>query len=249
MGMLIQGIWDNNADQSMQDGAYQRETSPLPTRIDSTILERLERKPSEFALIASSSCPWSHGAVLTSVLKGFNERLPIHLAGGPRVEGYTLLPSGPLAATPELKHIHQLYTRTNATFTGRATVPILWDLIHAKIISNSSADIMRAFNTSGNGLDLSPIAQRATIEALTISIFDGLSNAVYRAGKAQRQDEYQEAVENVYKTMNMLEQRLSDRAFLFGSSITEADIRLFATLVRFDTVYAHALQMHPKAVG
>ncbi len=238
MGMLIDGAWDDTADRFMQGGAFQREQSQMPTNIDNATLSALREDRSRFVLVASNSCPWSHGAVLAMVISGLHKQLPLQLAGGVRIEGYTLLPDGPLSAGGNIRFIHQLYTKTDPQFTGRATVPVFWDRKYNRILSNSSVDIVRMFDQAGQGPSLYPEPLRAEIDALTGEIYHGLSNMVYRAGLAELQDEYDKAVGAVFDTMDMLEERLSVRQYLFGQQITEADIRLFATLVRFDTVYA-----------
>lgn len=238
MGMLIDGQWDPNADRTMQSGTYRREASALATVIDAGVVHALGHDPDRFVLIASASCPWSHGAVIALALSELSDYVPIQWAGGPRIEGYGLLPDGPITRSGEINHAHQLYSLTDRTYTGRATVPMLWDSKQQMVLSNSSADIILAFNQAGPGPELRPENLAKQIDALTHEIFDGLSNAVYRAGKAERQDEYDEAVNTVFDTMDRLEDRLIDQRFLFGGSLTTADIRLFATLVRFDTVYA-----------
>lgn len=235
MGMLVDGRWQADADRSIVAGRYRREQSALVSDIDPA---ELRAQPERFVLVASASCPWSHGAVLALVLSGLSGRLGVQAAGGPRVEGYGLLPDGVIRDGMGLRHAHQLYTLSDPAYTGRATVPLLWDRQKGRLRSNSSADIMAAFNMAGNGADLLPPAQAAEITALTQRIFDGLSNAVYRAGKAERQDEYDAAVDLVFDTLDWLEQRLSDQPYLFGAALTLADLRLFATLARFDTVYA-----------
>ncbi|MEM7615755.1 MAG: glutathione S-transferase C-terminal domain-containing protein, partial [Pseudomonadota bacterium] len=237
MGMLIAGKWDKDADRSMVAGTYQREQSALPSLIDP---QALREDPGRFVLVASASCPWSHGAVITLVLSQLWGRIPLQWAGGPRIEGYGLLPDGPIIAAGEIRHAHQLYTLTDPDYTGRATVPILWDSAAERICSNASADIIAALNQAGPGPgpDLHPAPLATAIETLTAEIFEGLSNAVYRAGKAQRQDAYDQAVDTVFATMDRLEARLTGQHYLFGEALTTADIRLFATLVRFDTVYA-----------
>jgi putative glutathione S-transferase len=240
MGMLIDGKWDDVADQSMVSGTYRREQSSLPTSIDAQILTRMGEEQGRFFLIASASCPWSHGAVLALVLGGLKDILDIQWAGGPRREGYGLLPGGPLPNRSEFQHVHHFYTSTVSNYTGRSTVPILWDAKHRKVLSNSSTDIIVAFDSVSTQTDLCPAGLRREIDDMTLYIFDGLSNAVYRAGKSQRQDEYDQAVDTVFGTLDELEARLEGRSFLFlfGDTLTQADIRLFATLVRFDTVYA-----------
>jgi putative glutathione S-transferase len=238
MGMLIDGKWDDVADQSMVSGTYRREQSSLPTSIDTQFLKRIGEDQGRFFLIASASCPWSHGAVLALVLGRLKDTVNIQWAGGPRLEGYGLLPGGQLPNRSEFQHVHQFYTSTIPSYTGRSTVPILWDAKHRKVISNSSADIIAAFDAVSANMELFPSGIRREIDDLTQYIFDGLSNAVYRAGKSQRQDEYDEAVDTVFGTLDELEARLEGRSFLFGDTLNQADIRLFATLVRFDTVYA-----------
>lgn len=238
MGMLINGKWDNDADRSMASGRYRREESALMTAIGQNHLHGMQQDPGRFVLVASASCPWSHGAVIALVLSELSDRVLIQWAGGPRVEGYGLRPTGPISDYGQIKHAHQLYALTDPGYTGRATVPILWDSAEQKALSNSSADIISAFNRAGGGPDLQPKHLSRDIETLTKEIFDGLSNAVYRAGKAERQDEYDDAADTVFATMARLEDRLGDQRFLFGDVMSTADIRLFATLVRFDTVYA-----------
>lgn len=238
MGMLVDGTWQNDADRTMRAGAYRREPSPLVTVIDADVRRALGAEPQRFVLVASASCPWSHATVIALVLSGLSDAVPVQNAGGPRVEGYGLLPDGPLSGSRAVRHVHQLYSMTDPAYTGRATVPLLWDRQRETVLSNSSADIILAFDAAGPGPDLRPEPLSGDIDRLTAEIFDGLANAVYRAGMAERQDEYDLAADRVFATLDRLEQRLGDRRFLFGPALTTADIRLFATLVRFDTVYA-----------
>lgn len=238
MGMLIDGKWDNNTDRFMVDGVFQREASALNSQFNDASFQALKNRSERFVLVASASCPWSHGAVIASVLCGHSDRLAVQWAGGPRIEGYGLLPGGTLSGAKGITYVHQLYSKTDPAFTGRTTVPVLWDSETQQILSNSSADIIDAFVQTGAGALRSDNVGRRHVEALTQDIFDGLSNAVYRAGLAEKQEEYDMAVDTVFATMDRLEARLADKQFLFGSTMTTADVRLFATLVRFDTVYA-----------
>jgi len=237
MGMLIDGRWHDDADHSMQDGAYRRELSALPSRLDAAVVDELRETPERFVLVVSFSCPWSHAAVLAWQLKGFAKRRPLQIAGGPRVQGYAIKPDGPLAKAG-YRHAHELYSATDPTYTGRATVPALWDEREQAVLSNSSEDIMVALDKAGTGPNLFPDEHVDDMAVFLPQLFDSLSNAVYRAGKAQRQDEYEEATRSVYAMLHTLEERLSSQTYLFGQAITAADLRLFATLVRYDTVYA-----------
>lgn len=238
MGMLIDGKWQELADRSMVSGAYRRQQSGLQSTIDEQFLHQLRMSKDRFFLIASASCPWSHGAVIALVLAGFDKRVGIQWVGGPRIEGYGLMSGGPLPNRGEYQHVHQFYTATESDYTGRSTVPVLWDAHRSQIISNSSEDIMLAFDAVSRKVDLRPQAYCEEIDALNRYIFEGLSNAVYRAGKSQRQDEYDEAVNTVFDTLDSLENRLAGQVYLFENNFSQSDIRLFATLVRFDTVYA-----------
>jgi len=238
MGMLIDGRWHSDADHSMVSGTYRREASALPTSIDAQVLQEIASEPGRFFLIASASCPWCHAAVIALIFAGWRESIDIQWAGGQRIEGYRLLPGGPTPDRSDFQHVHQFYTSTDPNYTGRSTVPVLWDAKHRKVLSNSSEDIIVAFNDIGRGINFRPEGMLNDIEKLTKHIFDGLSNAVYRAGNSERQDEYDEAADHAFRTLNELEDRLKTQPFLFGTTVTQADIRLFATLVRFDTVYA-----------
>lgn len=238
MGMLIDGKWDNNVDRFMIDGKFRREVSALPSAINGEVLQGLQNHPEKYVLVASASCPWSHGAVIASVLCGHSDRLGIQWAGGPRIEGYGLLAKGSITEAGDVQYVHQLYSMTDPVYTGRTTVPVLWDIDKQRVLSNSSAGIIAAFVQTGSGQDLKPSNNADEVEALTQEIFDGLSNAVYRAGLAEKQDEYDAAVNTVFAALDRLETCLHDQKFLFGSEMTIADVRLFATLVRFDTVYA-----------
>jgi putative glutathione S-transferase len=242
MGMLIEGRWDDETDRTMVDGRYVRAGSAFDGPIDAAVTDAIAAGEGRHVLVASNSCPWSHRTTLVRAVKNLSERLPLHVAGGPRVEGYGLLADGPLnadRATP-LRHMHQLYTLTEPVYTGRVTVPVLWDAAEERIVSNDSATLMRALGSiaSENGLVLVPADRQAEIDALNDEIHHGLANAVYEAGQAQAQDAYDEAVGRVFATLSMLDRRLAGRRFLFGEALTETDLRLFATLVRFDAVYA-----------
>ncbi len=237
MGMLINGIWSEE-DRTFEEGAYVRMASPIQGAAG------LCEEQGRFWLIASKSCPWSHRAVLLHSLKGLGDLIPIHFAHGPRIEGYAAnggkswqVPG----AAKTVRHLHQLYSLHDEAFTGRVTVPLLWDGADQQIISNDSADMLRLFDGLGNqrGRDftLRPPSLAQAIDAANEEIYEGLNNAVYRAGFARAQSAYEAAVDEVFKTLDRLEARLETSRYYFGAALSETDLRLFPTLVRFDAVY------------
>ena len=242
MGMLIEGRWASEADRFIEDGAFVRETGTFDLELDAEDIRALAAEPGRFRLIASRSCPWSHRTLLVRAVKGLERLLPVAIAGEPRIEGYALRDetSAEWSGILRLRHVHQLYTLGDPGYSGRATVPLLWDTARRRVVSNGSARIMRALDAAAGAerYTLLPGHLAPEIDGLNRRVDKGLANAVYRAGLAQRQDAYDEAVADVFATLDEFEDRLAGRRYLFGSIVTEADWRLFPTLVRFDPVYA-----------
>lgn len=240
--MLIDGRWTDD-DRSIVEGRFVRPDSVLSAALGD-VVERLRAQPGRYHLIASSSCPWSHRTLLVRALKGLESCVPLQVAGGKRSEGYAIAGGAPWMVPgtgKRIRHLHELYSLSDPRYSGRATVPVLWDSYTRRIVSNESARIMRAFDAAGansaGAFTLVPSTLRKRIDALNAEVQAGLSEAVYRAGFAQRQDAYEEAVESVFGVLGRLERRLAEGRYLFGRTITEADWRLFPTLVRFDAVY------------
>ena len=236
MGMLIDGVWCEGTDRYMQDGAFKRESSELPPLSAREIAARLQNE-TDIVLVVSQSCPWSHRTTLARALKSL-ENISVTLVGGPRVEGYALtgFPELDPGADP-IRHVHQLYTATDPAYTGRATVPVLWDKGTRTVLSNSSEVIARALDQIGHSWRLAPNDLASEIDVLNSRIYEGLANAVYRSGFATAQSAYVEATCDVYATLDRLEERLTERRCLFGQQVTESDLFLLSTLVRFDAVY------------
>ena len=235
MGMLIDGRWCADTDRFMQDGVFAREASGLRNPAPQELLARM-RCDSGCLLVISKSCPWSHRVALVRALKGLRG-LPVVIAGGPRVEGYAL-PAGVPGIAAD--HVHQLYSATDAAFTGRATVPLVWDPRSRTVLANDSALIARVLDLMETACpwSLRPDHLAGDIDALNTRLYADFANAVYRAGFAQTQAAYDEAVQAVFVTLRWLEAHLSGNRFLLGQVLTEADVFLFPTLVRFDAIYA-----------
>lgn len=198
-----------------------------------------------YHLYVALTCPWASRTLMVRKLKGLEHVVSVLVAEpfltdqGWRFGDY---PGANRDTLNGATYLHELYTRINPLYTGRATVPVLWDKKRQTIVNNESADIVRMLNNSfgqfsKNGIDLYPSDLRADIDALNDPIYRKLNNGVYRAGFATTQQAYEEAFWDVFEMLDALEQRLEGRSFLFGDRITEADIRLFVTLIRFDAVY------------
>ena len=197
-------------------------------------------------------CPWASRTLIGRSVKGLEDAVSVSVVDP------EMSPQGwRFGAEPDelngARYLHEIYTRADPVFTGRATVPVLWDTVRNTIVSNESADILRMFN-SGFGdladgtLDLYPADLRDAIDALNERIYPKLNNGVYRAGFATTQVAYDEAFEDVFDMLDELERRLADgRAFLFGERFTEADIRLFVTLVPLRRGLSRPVQVQPAA--
>lgn len=243
MGMLLNGIWQDQG-RPVIDGNYQRPFSPLRLDPGNNVLEAMNIEPDRFWLIASHSCPWSHRVTITVNLKGLRNNVSIHFAHGKRLQGYPLDDGEkwPVPGTDRtIRHLHELYTLNDPTFSGRTTVPVLWDSRARCILSNESANIISALDQVTCGicspLCLRPRELEPDIDRANAWIYKALNNAVYRAGFAQSQQAYDEAVRTVFLTLDTLERHLADHRYYFGRMITETDVRLFPTLVRFDSIY------------
>ncbi|MEP3245256.1 MAG: glutathione S-transferase C-terminal domain-containing protein [Sneathiella sp.] len=241
MGALIDGKWTEEAEKAFREGAFTRTESIFNQRLSQGVLSSIAAREQRYYLIASLSCPWSHRVILVRALKGLNKKLPLVIAKGPRIEGYAVDGSEiPGLEGKNIHHIHQLYALTDPTYSGRATVPLLWDSKEERIICNSSSPLMRSLDDlmEETSIQLVPSSELHQINCLNTRIHTGLSNAVYRAGLARSQAAYKDAVDHVFATLDFLEDRLSVSRYLCGSQITESDLQLFTTLVRFDAVYA-----------
>ena len=193
----------------------------------------------------SLACPWAHRTIIYRKLKGLEGMISMSVVNAfMGDEGWTFAPGEGVVADPILNatNVHEIYTAAQADYTGRVTVPILWDKKTHTIVSNESPEIIRMFNSAFDDVgaipgDFSPPELLAEIDELNEFIYPTINNGVYRAGFATTQEAYDEAVVEVFNALDTLEARLENRRYLTGNTITEADWRLFTTLVRFDAVY------------
>jgi len=238
MGLLIDGRWHDQWYKSSKDGAFERESAqrnnPLPAA-----------EAGRYHLYVSLACPWAHRTLIYRKLKGLESLIDVSVVSWLMGEhGWTFDQSQ--GSTGDkldgIDFLHQRYTRDDPHYTGRVTVPVLWDKQEQRIVNNESSQIIRIFNSdfdglTGNRLDLYPEPLRAKINALNERIYPTVNNGVYRAGFATSQGAYEEAFDALFSELDTLEQLLDGQRYLAGEYLTEADIRLFTTIVRFDAVY------------
>jgi glutathionyl-hydroquinone reductase len=198
-----------------------------------------------YHLYVALICPWASRTLIARRLKGLEEAISVSVVEPALTDQGWRFGDYPGATRDELNgatYIHEIYTKVDPIITGRATVPVLWDKQRQTIVNNESADIVRMLN-SGFGefaddtVNLYPESLRPEIDALNDRIYPRLNNGVYRAGFATTQEAYEEAFQDVFGMLDELEERLDSKAFLFGDRLTETDIRLFVTLIRFDAAY------------
>lgn len=245
MGLLIDGNWQDEPPEGLTTGGvFIRRDSQFRHWV--TPDGDFPAEAGRYHLYVSLACPWAHRTMIVRSLKGLAGIIGVsvvHWLMGR--DGWSFEPGEGVIPDPVLgaRHMHEIYTASDSAYSGRATVPVLWDKVRRCIVNNESSEIMRMFNSAFDGLgahplDLYPPALRAEIDAVNARIYETLNNGVYKAGFATSQAAYDAAVTPLFETLEWLEARLGRSRYLCGSVITEADWRLFTTLIRFDPVYA-----------
>lgn len=252
MGLLVDGKWqDKWYDTKKTGGRFVRSESQFRgwvTADGSSGPEGqtgFEAEAGRYHLFVSYACPWAHRTLIARALKGLEDLISVSVVGATMLEhGWTFDTDDGSTGDPLYgsEFLHQIYTRADKTYSGRVTVPVLWDTKTETIVSNESSDIIRMFNTAFDELGAAPghfypDDKRDDIDALNDRIYDTINNGVYKAGFATSQDAYEEAVQPLFGSLDWLEGLLGDKRYLTGPELTEADIRLFTTLIRFDPVY------------
>ena len=253
MGLLVDGKWqDNWYDTKSTGGAFERAAAQFRnwiTRDGSAGPDGkagFKAESGRYHLYISHACPWAHRTLIFRTLKDLRDHIDVSVVHPDMMEDGWSFETDSDGATGDkqfgLPFARDIYTRANPTFTGRVTVPILWDKQQGTIVSNESSEIIRMFNSAfndvtGNKDDYWPKEMRDAIAPVNDRIYDTLNNGVYRCGFATSQEAYDAAIGPLFDTLDWLEDRLSINRYLMGDKITEADWRLFTTLVRFDSVY------------
>lgn len=252
MGLLIDGNWvDHWYDTKSTGGRFVRSESRFRNWVTAdgaagpTGQAGFNAEPGRYHLYVSYACPWAHRTLIMRKLKGLETMISVSVVGMIMLEnGWTFDTTDGSSGDPlfESRFLHELYTKADPAYSGRVTVPVLWDKKRNTIVSNESADIIRMFNSAFDEVgaapgDYWPKNIRKEIEAVNERVYHTINNGVYKAGFATSQKAYEEALHPLFETLDWLENRLGDRRYLMGNNVTEADIRLFTTLVRFDPVY------------
>ncbi|WP_115552849.1 glutathione S-transferase family protein [Xanthomonas arboricola] len=252
MGLLVDGKWqDRWYDTDKGDGRFERSQSQFRNWVtcDGAAGPHgdggFQAAAGRYHLYVSLACPWAHRALIFRRLKGLEPLIDVSVVNWlMRDQGWTFDPSPGVVADPihHATRLYEVYLKADPHYSGRVTVPVLWDRERNTVVSNESADIIRMFNSAFDEVgaaegDFYPAPLREQIDALNARIYDTVNNGVYKAGFATTQAAYEEAVVPLFETLDWLEARLGEQRYLCGATLTEADWRLFTTLIRFDAVY------------
>ena len=252
MGLLVDGEWrDQWYDTKATGGRFKRDISRFRNwvtadgRAGPTGASGFEARPDRYHLYVSYACPWAHRTLIFRKLKGLEDMIPVSVVHWYMAEnGWTFADGNGVIPDPihDADYMYQVYQAADASYTGRVTVPVLWDKEKQSIVSNESADIIRMFNSAFDEIgakegDYYPEPLHEEIDEINARVYSTVNNGVYKAGFATSQDAYEEAVEPLFDSLEWLDGRLSTQRYLLGDAITEADWRLFTTLLRFDPVY------------
>ena len=246
MGMLIDGAWidDDAKYRNPEGGAFVRAQSVFRSWITADGSSGFPAEPGRYHLFLAPNCPWAHRTQIVRHLKGLEDAISITLSDLPRARSwaYSQGIGGDLEPVDGVFELHRAYVAADPDYSGRVTVPTLFDKRQWTIVSNESSEILRMLNSEFDALgatplDLYPEDLRAEIDAFNARIYETVNNGVYRTGFAKTQAAYEEACNALFDTLDWLDEVLGERRYLCGERLTEADWRLYPTLVRFDFVY------------
>lgn len=253
MGLLVDGKWqDTWYDTKSTGGAFKRSAAQFRNWLTAdgsagpSGKGGFKAEPDRYHLYVSHACPWAHRTLIFRELKGLSDLISVSVVHPDMLDkGWTFETDNHGATGDTLYDFdfaHQIYTKADPSYSGRVTVPILWDKQQETIVSNESSEIIRMFNAAfdaitGNTDDYWPKAMRDEIEEVNTRVYSDVNNGVYKSGFATTQQAYDAAVAPLFDTLDWLEDRLSRSRYLMGDRVTEADWRLFTTLIRFDPVY------------
>ena len=246
MGMLIDGQWhDVWYDTASTGGSFVRQESAFRDRVTADGTSGFPAASGRYHLYVSLACPWAHRTLLFRTLKGLEDHISISVVHPLMLEnGWTFQDDdGVIPDTVNgAEFLHEVYNAARSDYTGRVTTPVLWDMQNATIVNNESSEIIRMFNREFEGVgttgpDFCPTDLEEAIDDINAFVYSNVNDGVYKTGFATTQQAYELAVGRLFDALNQLEERLANQRYLVGERITEADWRLFATLLRFDPLY------------
>lgn len=266
MGLLIDGKWhDKWYDTDKTGGKFEREAARFRNWVTADGSPGpdgeggFKAESGRYHLYVSMACPWAHRTLIFRKLKGLEKHISVSVVHPDMVEnGWEFRPDSEQHRDHlhGFRFLHQVYTKAAPEYSGRVTVPTLWDKEKQTIASNESAEIIRMFNSAFDGLegvrtdlDFYPAALQGEIDEVNARVYDTVNNGVYKAGFATAQDRYEEAYEALFESLDWLEARLAGQRYLVGGQLTEADWRLFTTLIRFDAVYFSHFKCNLQRIG
>jgi glutathionyl-hydroquinone reductase len=246
MNMLMDGEWRTDAyEETNDDGEFDRQETSFRDWVEADPEARFPAEAGRYHLFISLACPWAHRTLVTRALCGLEEVISVDVVDPHRVnDGWEFAPEKDGCTTDSIRsseYLREIYTAADPDFTGRVTVPVLWDKEKEMIVNNESEEIMRMFDTAfaefGRETTLLPKDAQEEVQETIDAIYGPINNGVYRAGFAGTQDAYETAVGDLFDALDHWEGVLSEQRYLCGSRLTEADVCLFTTLIRFDHVY------------
>lgn len=252
MGLLVEGKWqDKWYDTKENNGKFKREQAQLRNWITEdgsagpSGESGYKAEKDRYHLYVSLACPWAHRTLIFRKLKQLEDIISVSVVSPDMLENGWTFDETQHSTGDHLfnfDYMHQVYTKHSPTYTGRVTVPVLWDKKKNQIVSNESSEIIRMFNSAfntitGNTQDYYPKELQSEIDEVNSFVYPNINNGVYRAGFATKQAAYEEAYNDLFAALDDIEQRLAQHRYLLGNKVTEADWRLFTTLIRFDSVY------------
>lgn len=258
MGHLVNGQWEQiDVTQGEKNSKGEFLRKPMSFRNWISNGGPFQPESDRYHLYVSYACPWAHRALLMRALKGLQDHISVDVVSPIMLDdGWSFQKDHDDIPNDSLfnkKFLRDVYTTADSKFTGKVTVPVLWDKKENTIVNNESSEIIRIFNSSFNSItkndkDFYPEKHQSEIEIWNEKIYPNINNGVYRCGFAQSQEAYEEAFVCLFKTLEELDQRFKNNKYLVGESITEADIRLFPTLIRFDSVYHTHFKCNGKLI-
>jgi putative glutathione S-transferase len=258
MGQLIDGVWvKGSVSSNDQKGSFKRASSVFRNKISSNHSTYLP-ETNRYHLYVSYACPWAHRTLIFRKLKNLESHISVDYVHPDMLEmGWSFEKNFPGTSGDSLhnkRYVHEIYQLSDKDISTKATVPILWDKKTRTIVNNESAEIIRIMNDAFNDItknkdDYYPEKFRDQIDSINDTIYENINNGVYRSGFSKTQNSYEEAVKNLFTSLDMVNDILEGRNYLVGDILTEADIRLVPTLIRFDCVYYFHFKCNLKKIS